>query len=79
MCHEAGCSLAHIPYQFASCGCIHAGWMARATAAEAENAALREALTSIKLHSHDVRGECSGCEHVQEIAVAALQETTDVG
>jgi len=40
-------------------GCERDALMARATAAEAENARLREALGSIKLHSRDIRGECS--------------------
>ena len=72
MCHEPGCSLAHIPYQLASCGCIHAGWMARATAAEAREAALVTKIEEIR----DVSPVGSDA-HV--LAIAALQETTDAG
>jgi len=68
MCHEAGCSLAHIAYQIASCGCLHADWMARATAAEAENAMLREALRQC------AEAPLSGWTIAQGIARAALEE-----
>ena len=50
MCHEAGCSLANIPYRLASCGCLHVDWMTRATAAEAREAKLRERAQALLDH-----------------------------
>jgi hypothetical protein len=51
-CHAEGCSLAHIPYQFASCGCIHA-----TAPLIAERDALREALTPSNATKAAYQGE----------------------